>query len=45
MRALVRLGQLGAYQHNGFWKPMDTLREKFELQSLWDKGEAPWKRW
>ena len=45
MRALVELRQLGAYQHTGFWKPMDTLREKFELQSLWDKGEAPWKRW
>jgi glucose-1-phosphate cytidylyltransferase len=38
-------GQLMAFQHNGFWQPMDTLREKHLLQSLWDSGKAPWKIW
>lgn len=38
-------GQLYAYKHEGFWKPMDTLRDKIKLNELWDKGEAPWKRW
>ena len=35
-------GQLVAYKHYGFWQPMDTLREKQLLESLWDRGEAPW---
>lgn len=38
-------GQLMAYRHPGFWKPMDTLREKHELEAMWARGEAPWKRW
>jgi glucose-1-phosphate cytidylyltransferase len=38
-------GQLMAFRHDGFWKPMDTLREKQELESLWESGEAPWKVW
>lgn len=37
--------ELVAYKHYGFWKPMDTLRDKLELESLWDKGNAPWKIW
>lgn len=45
MQALVKEGQLCAYKHNGFWQPMDTLREKTLLQELWDSGEAPWKVW
>jgi len=36
--------QLSAFKHTGFWKPCDTLREKRELQELWEKG-APWKNW
>jgi len=36
---------LMAYTHEGFWQPMDTLREMVYLQELWDKGEAPWKSW
>jgi glucose-1-phosphate cytidylyltransferase len=36
-------GQLHVYQHEGFWQPMDFLRDKNELQSLWDSGKAPWK--
>lgn len=42
---LSSINQLVAYRHSGFWKPMDTLRDKNELESLWDKGAAPWKIW
>ena len=38
-------GQLMAFEHNGFWQPMDTLRDKHLLESLWDSGKAPWKTW
>jgi glucose-1-phosphate cytidylyltransferase len=38
-------GQLMAYRHAGFWQPMDTLREKELLESLWASGQAPWKTW
>lgn len=38
-------GQLMAYQHDGFWQPMDTLRDKHYLEDLWAGGKAPWKRW
>jgi glucose-1-phosphate cytidylyltransferase len=37
--------QLGAFEHHGFWQPMDTLRDKNLLEELWASGEAPWKRW
>ena len=46
--ALVELanrGELMAYEHDGFWQPMDTLREKNELEALWASGKAPWKTW
>ena len=46
--ALERLAfdkQLMAFRHPGFWQPMDTLREKQLLESLWNNGQAPWKRW
>ena len=42
---LTQQDQLCAYRHEGFWQPMDTLREKDELQSLWDSGSPPWKVW
>lgn len=42
---LVSKGELMAYEHRGFWQPMDTLREKNLLQQLWDSGRAPWKVW
>lgn len=45
MPRLAEEGQLMAFPHAGFWQPMDTLREKQLLESLWEKGEAPWKRW
>lgn len=38
-------GQLNAYKHTGFWRPMDTLRDKNELNEYWDNGNAPWKIW
>jgi len=38
-------GQLMAYEHNGFWQPMDTLREKNHLEQLWASNRAPWKMW
>ncbi|HVI53972.1 MAG TPA: glucose-1-phosphate cytidylyltransferase [Luteibacter sp.] len=40
---LAKDGQLMAFQHHGFWQPCDTLRDKRELQALWDTGSAPWK--
>ncbi len=45
MNALVEQGELMAYTHKGFWQCMDTLREKQKLDSLLEKGEAPWKLW
>ncbi len=45
MRALVRDRQLVAYEHAGFWQPMDTLREFNLLNDLWSSGRAPWKTW
>jgi glucose-1-phosphate cytidylyltransferase len=42
---LARDGQLGAYRHEAFWRPMDTLRDKQELERLWAEGSAPWKVW
>lgn len=45
LRSLASEGQLTAYQHKGFWQPMDTLREKYHLEKLWKDGTAPWKVW
>ena len=45
MENLAKEGQLYAYQHNGFWQCMDTLRELKYLESLWDNGNPPWKTW
>ena len=42
---LSKDGQLMAYEHQGFFQPMDTLRDKQLLQDLWDTGSAPWKVW
>lgn len=42
---LAESGQLMAFEHQGFWQPMDTLREKNMLESLWESGKAPWKVW
>jgi glucose-1-phosphate cytidylyltransferase len=42
---LAAMGELVAYEHDGFWQPMDTLREKNHLEELWQGGKAPWKKW
>jgi glucose-1-phosphate cytidylyltransferase len=45
LERLALSGQLSAYVHRGFWQPMDTLRDKVHLDSLWARGDAPWKVW
>ena len=45
MEHLAADGQLMAFRHEGFWQPMDTLREKRHLEELWSSGRAPWKVW
>ncbi|MCF4995119.1 glucose-1-phosphate cytidylyltransferase [Pseudomonas syringae] len=42
---LAEIEELHAYEHSGFWQPMDTLRDKNHLEALWQSGEAPWKQW
>jgi glucose-1-phosphate cytidylyltransferase len=42
---LAKMNEMMAYEHQGFWQPMDTLRDKNLLENLWDSGRAPWKRW
>jgi len=45
LRRLARDAQLAAYKHPGFWHPMDTLRDRANLEALWASGQAPWKVW
>jgi glucose-1-phosphate cytidylyltransferase len=45
MRRLAAEGQLAVFRHEGFWQPMDTFQEMLLLNSLWEKGNAPWKTW
>jgi glucose-1-phosphate cytidylyltransferase len=45
LERLAADGQLAAYRHEGFWQPMDTIREKQLLETLWQSGKAPWKVW
>ena len=45
LERLAKDGQLMAYQHTSFWQCMDTLREKYRLESYWQTGNAPWKIW
>jgi glucose-1-phosphate cytidylyltransferase len=45
LERLAREGKLSAYRHEGFWHPMDTLRDKVVLEELWASGRAPWKVW
>jgi glucose-1-phosphate cytidylyltransferase len=45
MNALAARDQMRAFEHRGFWQPMDTLREKNLLEDLWQSGKAPWKLW
>lgn len=45
LRTLAHDGELMAYEHHGFWQPMDTLRDKQHLEALWSGGKAPWRIW
>ena len=45
LERLAACGQLGVHHHRGFWQPMDTLRDKRQLDALWASGQAPWKVW
>ena len=45
MEQLAAEGQLGVHFHHGFWQPMDTLRDRRQLEELWASGKAPWKIW
>ncbi len=45
LNKLAEDGELMAYEHHGFWQPMDTLRDKVYLEELWQDGKAPWKIW
>jgi glucose-1-phosphate cytidylyltransferase len=45
LERLAADGELAAFRHDGFWQPMDTLRDKLVLEELWTTGRAPWKLW
>jgi glucose-1-phosphate cytidylyltransferase len=45
LESLANDGQMASWQHDGFWQPMDTLRDKQLLSKLWDEDEAPWRLW
>lgn len=45
LKSLANAGELMAFEHEGFWQPMDTLRDKVYLEKLWNDGAAPWKVW
>jgi glucose-1-phosphate cytidylyltransferase len=45
LNQLAADGELMAYHHDGFWQPMDTLRDKLLLEKLWAENKAPWKTW
>lgn len=45
LESLAADKQLMAYKHRGFWRPMDTLRDKIQLEEMWESGKAPWKSW
>ena len=45
LQNIAKDGQMHAYKHRGFWKPMDMLKDNMDLEELWNKGVAPWKKW
>ena len=45
LETVANMGELMAYKHDGFWKCMDTQRDKNQLEEMWESGEAPWKIW
>jgi glucose-1-phosphate cytidylyltransferase len=42
---LAQQGEMMAFEHDGFWQPMDTLRDKNQLEQMWQSSKAPWKVW
>ena len=42
---LAKAGQMAAYRHDGFWSPMDTIRDKEYLETIWNSNRPPWKLW
>jgi glucose-1-phosphate cytidylyltransferase len=45
MQEIALSGQMNAFKHHGFWRPMDTLKDKHDLNEMWDTGNPPWKVW
>jgi len=45
MEHIAQAGQMAAFKHNGFWRPMDTLKDKHDLNEMWAENNAPWKIW
>jgi len=45
LKDLATMGEMMAFEHQGFWQPMDTMRERTQLEELWASGKAPWKTW
>ena len=45
MEQIANDGQMSAFKHNGFWRPMDTLKDKHDLNNMWNESKAPWKIW
>jgi glucose-1-phosphate cytidylyltransferase len=45
MEQIANSGQMNAFKHHGFWRPMDTLKDKHDLNEMWDTNNAPWKIW
>ena len=45
LKNLAKDGQLKMFKHKGYWQCMDTLRDKNTLENLWNKNQAPWKKW
>jgi glucose-1-phosphate cytidylyltransferase len=45
MQNIAITGEMKAFKHHGFWRPMDTLKDKHDLNDMWDKGNSPWKTW
>lgn len=45
LEEIAQIGRMSAYRHHGFWQPMDTLKDKHDLNAMWETGHAPWKIW
>jgi glucose-1-phosphate cytidylyltransferase len=45
LEKLTNNGELVAFKHTGFWKPMDALRDKLELEEMWKQNKAAWRKW